>query len=411
MDNSDRDTKPRNEVDILLALARRLDNEGDAQGAINSYQLALAHLSEEDPRRDELQSRISELENGTGVAYEPEAPGVVGPIPRTPPERMSAPRPTAPRTTELKPPAHRPDAPVVAGPSPAEENRRIIGPIWSWLLIGCAVLFGLALPVIVAVFFFQIGLPSLSSLEARGPGRTASTPTPLVPSSVQRAPTPVAILTATPTAPSAASSAVEARQATIVFEDSFDRSTLDGSKWIVDNSSNTTIDLSHGTLRLGSSSSHYPYIHSRVNPFPGSGDFRMTVRFQYTSAGACGAPIAMANFVLPAGLSHADTDRLSSGAEASGISNWFWRTAAYYRAGSVREDISLNLSAGWHIATADYTARVYRLALDGTTIYTSSQTNARPAVLWMGVPFDLGSGNSCQWDSLEISNVHVESLH
>jgi hypothetical protein len=45
MDYSDQDTKPRNEIDILLALARRLENEGDAQGAINSYQLALAHLS------------------------------------------------------------------------------------------------------------------------------------------------------------------------------------------------------------------------------------------------------------------------------------------------------------------------------------------------------------------------------
>jgi hypothetical protein len=185
---------------------------------------------------------------------------------------------------------------------------------------------------------------------------------------------------------------------------------MDGSKWIVDNSSNTTIDLSRGTMRLASSGSHYPYIHSRVNPFPGSGDFRVTVRFQYTSTGTCGAPIAMASFVLPAGLSRADTDGLSSGAEASGISIWFWRNVAYYRAGSTREDISVNASSGWHIATVDYVGGIYYLAVDGTTIYTSSQTTARPAVIWMGAPFDLGSGNSCQWDSLEISTVRVDSL-
>lgn len=136
----------------------------------------------------------------------------------------------------------------------------------------------------------------------------------------------------------------------------------------------------------------------------------MTVRFQYANAGACGVPIAAASFVLPVGLSHADTDKLSSGAEASGISIWFWRTVDYYRAGSVREDISLNSLTGWHIATVDYTGGVYHLAIDNTSIFTSGQTAARPAVVWFGAPFDLGSANTCQWDSLEISNVRVEAL-
>jgi hypothetical protein len=409
MDTSDRDTKPRNEIDILLSLGRRLENEGDIQGAINSYQLALAHLPEVDPRRAELQGRISELESGIGPDSELEAPLVVRPAPRIPPERVSPPRPIAPRTTE--PQTQTWNASIEADARPAEENQRIVRPVWSWLLMGCAVLSGLALPIIVALFFFQVGLSSLPGLGERALGQTISTPTPLLPSSAQRAPTAAAPMTAPPAATSGASLPENGRQATTFFEDSFDRSTLDGSKWIVDNSSDTIIDLSHATLRLASSSSHFPYVHSRVDPFPASGDFRVTARFRYTSAGTCGAPIAMANFVLPAGLSHADTDQLSNGAEASGISIWFWRTVAYYRAGSKREDISVTVSSGWHVATVDYVAGVYRLAIDSTTIYTSGQTSARPAVIWLGVPFDLGSGNTCQWDSLEISNVRIESLH
>ncbi len=404
MEYSNRNAKPRNEVDILLAIARRLESEGDAQGAINSYQLALAHLSEDDPRRNELQARVDELERGTEATEAPEAPVLVRPIPATPPEpRLSPPRPRISTVPERTTPQVKRRAPQALDEGPTGRDEPVIRPIWSWLFMGCAVLLGLALPVIVALYFSQLGLPSLSSVGLLAPGQSTATRTPLLPAPAPRAPTAIS--------PSAGeSSAAKTKQASILFDDSFDHSTLDGSKWIVDNSSDTAIDLSHGTLRLSSSISHFPYVHSRVNPFPTTGDFSATVRFQYTSAGACGVPIAMASFVLPPGLSHPDTDQLSSGAEAKGISIWFWHNVLYYRAGAVHEDISFNASSGWHLATVEYIGGKYRLAIDNTTVYTSTQTTARPAVIWLGLPFDLGAGKSCQWDSLEISNARVEAL-
>jgi hypothetical protein len=416
MERPNQDSSPRNEVDILLAIARRLEGQGDAEGAINSYQLAVAHMAEDDPRRAEVQARIGDLEQRRGtdqMPNAPEAPIVVKPMPRIPPEPMPPRRPTVSVPAQPQP-AERATKPDRNGQLAREErtgreNQRIISPLWSWLFMGCAVLLGLLLPVIVGLFFLQGGLPTIPGVGARAAVPTAAAPTATVPSAAQRAPTPIPTLATTAT-PAAAATAANSKQGTVLFEDNFNRSALDGSKWIVDNSSNTTVDLSQGTLRLSSSSSHYPYIHSRVNPFPAAGDFRLTVRFQYTIAGACGVPVAAASYVLPAGLSHADTDRLSSGAEANGISIWFWRTVAYYRAGSVREDISLYPLSGWHTGTVDYVGGAYRLAIDTTPIYTSSQTTFRPAVVWLGAPFDLGSGNACRWDSLEVSNIRVESL-
>ncbi len=413
MERPDQERVQRNAVDILLSIGQRLEREGDLHGAINSYQLALAHLSQDDPRRADVQSRITELERRAGGEQLPDVPFVARPGPQTSPEPM----PPRPAVSRPAPPLHRDPATSrsrqrvqTAAAAQADRYQRVINPAWSWLLVGCAILLGLALPVILVLFFSQFGFPALPGIGARTIGQTAATPTSHITPTAPRAPAAAPPSSATVKPASGAGSSTSAKQAIVIFEDNFGRPTLDGSKWILDNTQNTTIDLSHGTLRLSSSGSHFPYVHSRVNPFPATGDLKATVRFQYLGAGTCGVPLAMASFVLPAGFSRNETDRLSSDAERTGISIWFWRNVAYYRAGSVREDISLNPLTGWHVATVDYIGGVYHLSIDATPIYASVQTNVRPAVVWFGLPFDLGSGNNCTWDTLEISEVRVEAL-
>lgn len=197
----------------------------------------------------------------------------------------------------------------------------------------------------------------------------------------------------------------------LTFEETFSSPNLDVSKWVMNKPLNTTASVGNGSLRLSSSETGYPYLYTRADPFPAAGDFRATIHFRYLSIGTCGVPMAMASFILPAGVSQADSNRESIAGEANGVSIWFWHDVFYYRAGQDHLDIPLSWDfIASHEAVTEYISGRYIVYADGTKIFESAPTMVRPRVIWLGHNVDLGQGYACPWDSLEVSLVRVEAL-
>ncbi len=344
----------RDNIDVLLTLARRLQKENNYSGASDVYKMALERMPKGDPRRTSIEGIIHTF------------------------ERQDLPRP--PETEPETRPTRR------SGINPA------------WIVVALAGLLAVALPVFLVLVYGQTFaqspapvsalLPSPTSAGGNFPRPTLVTPSPLGAPAAAKTPTPA--------------------RSSVAFQDNF--ATLDPFKWVAKNTDNTTVDTSAGVLHLASSSGHFPYIYTPVNPIPTTGNFRVTARYRYTQVGVCGAPIVLASFRLPEGLSHDETNRVSQSAEAGGgLSIWIWYNVLYYRQGATSENIPVSNSTGaWHIATIDYSGNVYRISIDGASVFSSPPTAVRPQLIWIGNPFELGS--NCQWDTLDLSTVLVEQM-
>ncbi len=346
----------RDDIATLLLMARRLYNENNKDGALDAYRLALGRMPKDDSRRAAVERIIRAW---------------------TPPEPVSEPPPQVEQTraSRIKP---------------------------GWIVLGCAVLVALALPVLLAFAYaqplVQVAGPALSAVVP-----SAVTPTPDFPQA--RLITPAPAPTAAPTKTAASTAPVRSE---VAFQDTFAR--LDPFKWVVRNSDGTTVDDSEGVLHLASSTADFPYVYTPVNPIPTTGNFRVTLRYRYPQVGVCGAPIVLASYRLPEGLSHDETNRISQAAESSGgLSLWFWYNVIYYRAGTTHQDIPVsNAPSAWHVATIDYHGGVYTISIDGGPVYTSPTTTVRPQLVWLGNPFVMDA--NCQWDSLDVSTVLVETM-
>jgi hypothetical protein len=400
MPNSeDRDVRQyHSEIEALLAWARQLEEAGSIMDAVRMCRVALALLPRRDPRRGELVSNIDRLMLKRDEAADSFQSGSIGPS-------------------------------------------EVDLPGWVSALFGCMALVILGLVLLSAFWFFQsyLGPPQLQALApSAGPTATPFDPTlsPRVPLPLAPVPTIAPVPTSaaatpmpapTPAKPSnffppptlvpvrpspTATLASSHASATgrVLFMDDFS-SGLDPAKWERENLAGTGIEVSHGVLQLSSSVSHFPYIYTRTNPFPATGDLRVTIRFRYPRSGVCGAPIAMASFFLPSGLSQDETNRLAIAAEANGVSIWLWRESANYRSGPQRPDFRLSSpNTNWTAATIEYVRSRYTLSINGVRFFESNPTGARPQILWVGQPIELGAGVECPWDTIEVNLVRVEAI-
>jgi eukaryotic-like serine/threonine-protein kinase len=197
-----------------------------------------------------------------------------------------------------------------------------------------------------------------------------------------------------------------------VFGDNFNGSSLDSSKWTVENNSNPIV-VSNGALQMASSSNNYPYIHSRYNPFPLSANFRLKYRLRYPQLSTCGVGVMMTSYVLPSGFSQNDAANFQQANEQNGVAAGIWQddhgVQIWYRSGADRVDVPVStLDTSWHEVTIEYSDSYYKIYLDSRLIFPSLETPYRPQFIWMGHPANLGS--NCSWSSLEIDYVTVESL-
>ncbi len=197
----------------------------------------------------------------------------------------------------------------------------------------------------------------------------------------------------------------------MAIDDIFSGTSLDNSKWVVENRADTTVQVSNGVLQLGSSTTHFPYLYARSDPFPATGNFQVDIRFRYARQGVCGAPIAMASYLLLAGLSQSEANARSLTAESNGMAIWLWHSLIQYRAEGERPEMPMPGQPNeWHLATVLYVGSRYYIAVDGSQVLASAPTPARPVTLWPGHPVELGTGFSCPWDILLVSQVRVQTI-
>ncbi len=194
-----------------------------------------------------------------------------------------------------------------------------------------------------------------------------------------------------------------------VFEDDFSEVALDTSSWLVDNlSSNNSVLVSGGSLHLSGSSDRYPYIYSRANAIPTTGDFRFTARYRYSKIDVCGAYISLAStflpsFVQPQGFRWTPVDGTSQ------LSFFIWHEAIWYDTQSRRQKVPvLGDYASTREITVSYQNGQYRVVEEGALIFTSDMTSARPRYIAFGNAAI--QANNCSWDSLEIDSLRTERL-
>jgi hypothetical protein len=88
----------------------------------------------------------------------------------------------------------------------------------------------------------------------------------------------------------AQSSSATSLSASDFFVDSFDGASIDASKWNIQENTNMSgylasggsVTVSDGNIALTSDGSSFPYVTSRVNPFPESNNFVLEFNFTYT---------------------------------------------------------------------------------------------------------------------------------
>jgi len=202
-------------------------------------------------------------------------------------------------------------------------------------------------------------------------------------------------------------------QTVTVFQEDFEGARLDDSRWAWDLGSGAAT-LSRGVLELRSTGSRYPYIYTVANPFPKNGHFQITFRFRYAEVGVCGVGVIMTSYLVPLGLPQEETAALQQDAEAYGIQAGAWQDREnglllWYRSGPERRDIPLSgATTSWNEMMIRYSGDRYRLYMNGVLVYSSAETLYRPRLIWIGHPADLGTG--CQWSTLEIDHVRVDSV-
>jgi len=183
------------------------------------------------------------------------------------------------------------------------------------------------------------------------------TPTPIPPTATPwRSPTlllPTTTPTYTPTIPTTEP------QPVVVFEDTFDGSSLNSSKWNL-NVGTGDVVMGNGILTIRSSGRRYPYIYSQGNPFPSQGDFQITYRFRYSEVKDCGVGIIMTSYLVPVDLTQIEAAARQQEAEVTGVQAGVWQDRAnglqlWFRSGADRVDIPFSgPNTDWNEMTIKY---------------------------------------------------------
>jgi len=180
-----------------------------------------------------------------------------------------------------------------------------------------------------------------------------------------------------------------------VFHDDFDGDAVDSSKWEVSNFGASSV--SGGKLHLVNDSCRYPFLVSKVNPFPPSGDFLCRVGFRFTSVQRGGNGMGT----------------IEDGVFAVGFHLWQDNSDLGLRTGFGEIGYPfLNLSASqpdttYHVFEWRYEAGVYSFFLDGVKRGESRSAH-------VGDQLFIGHYEYCftePWSTSECDFVHVEWLN
>jgi hypothetical protein len=174
-------------------------------------------------------------------------------------------------------------------------------------------------------------------------------------------------------------------EAPLVFNDDFNGTSVDGSKWDLSLGDGTAI-VSGGKLTLSATTGNFPYLTAKTNPFPAQGDFLLRVGLRYASSPGAGTGIG--------------PDWVNRGG--------FWVWQDYNGFSTQVGDVPVTLDyhdLTYHVFEWRYVSGTYSLTIDGNSKGTSA-SSFRPTSLFIGHPPYASSG----WTSLEIDFVHIEAL-
>jgi serine/threonine-protein kinase len=285
---------------------------------------------------------------------------------------------------------------------------------WQFAAIGggiASVLMCLALIVALLVFQSPIFPTPTVSPSARGGGGSAPVAiTPTLTRVLPDMPTRTRTTTETPTR-----TPIVTPAPAYFFTDEFDGSSVDLSRWNADARGGRFV-VSRGALSMSSGGTSYPFITSRGNPFPPSGNYRLTTRYRYTSLNTCGVGLMMTSYNLSAGLSQDRAAQTQRANEDNGMSAGMWQDVKdplhlLFRSRDDRVDVpSSGFDTDWRTQVVEYVNDRYTLLLDGVVKYVSQTTPHRARFIWIGNPVELGRGFDCPWDSLEVDFIRVQSL-
>ncbi len=195
-----------------------------------------------------------------------------------------------------------------------------------------------------------------------------------------------------------------------IFQETF--SNLDAATWNF-NSNAGSVQVRGDVLGLSSSSTSYPYVTTRSNPFPVNHDFRAVFDFGYVRTGSCGVGIVMTSYELPWGMSSASANLFQENAErtgmAAGVFDYDDGLRVIYRSGADRRDFRYPKPDRFiHQLTLTFQNERYTISFDDVEIYRSPTTTARANFVWIGHPARLDA--RCEWDTLQVDSIRIDQL-
>lgn len=204
------------------------------------------------------------------------------------------------------------------------------------------------------------------------------------------------------------------------FQDEFNQeraaNTLDTSRWnLYPNSNETRIQESGGSVQLSSnSSSIFPYVLSKTNPFPTSGDFILEFGIQYTSVVQRGNGLVVSLTPPANNTNEVNKDRpevyfFGVWQDTDKGFNVTYNGFCAFGLPCTQPGINIyNTSApnlSYHTIRLVYSNSVYTAFVDGNKMFASPSTTNRPQAIWFGNPANQYANAS--WFSFKIDYVRV----
>ncbi len=204
---------------------------------------------------------------------------------------------------------------------------------------------------------------------------------------------------------------------TVFFEENFNSSTSDfmfSSKWDV-YSNLGTIYINEGNIKLDSFSYSFPFVKTKINPFPEE-DFVLEMKLKYLRSANWGTGISIGTEAPYNGISQEELLDLGNDVQMFFIwqddhRDFHVSSRNCYQCNpevtdylnweeSVNEDLFLNIM---------YIDGYYEVILNDVSYFRSSQAVVKkPSVIWFGNPISITTDGS-PWTSFEIDYIRVKT--
>jgi len=190
-----------------------------------------------------------------------------------------------------------------------------------------------------------------------------------------------------------------------VFRDDFDGTALDSNVWqAYENGGIISVDSGFVSLTRPSAGPTFPYVHTKLNPIPQTGNIAIKVGIQYLGVHYCGTGFAADDALLANGtpgsydpLVYSVWQDINLGFRVQG-----WPSTSYYHISAPHVDYH-EIEFRWLNGLDEY-------YVDGQLINAVARGDdvPRPTVLWFGNP--LVPGSTDEWTHFKIDYVEVDSL-